>query len=82
MVDGPFDSHNLPFWDTRLGKYVVYARGVGNPDGTVRYSAKRGWFEPGREGGEPKGGHRPRVPRRGALDTPRRLRRLHKLVAA
>ena len=33
MVDGPFDSHNLPFWDTQLGKYVVYARGVGDPDG-------------------------------------------------
>ena len=44
MVDGPFDSHNLPFWDTRVGKYVVYSRGVGNPDGTVRYSATKGWF--------------------------------------
>ena len=56
MVDGPFDSHNVPFWDTQLGKYVVYARGVGNPDGSVLYSAEKGWFAPAGEGTESKGG--------------------------
>ncbi len=56
MVDGPFDSHNLSFWDTRLGKYVVYARGVGNPDGTVQYSAKKGWLAAVAEGEVARGG--------------------------
>ncbi|MAG36699.1 MAG: hypothetical protein CL878_10735 [Dehalococcoidia bacterium] len=29
LTDGPFDSHNLPFWDTWRGEYVLYARGRG-----------------------------------------------------
>ena len=27
--EGPFDSHNLPFWDQWRGEYVVYTRGSG-----------------------------------------------------
>lgn len=56
MVDGPFDSHNVPFWDTQLGKYVVYTRGVGNPDGSVQYSPEKGWFAPAGGEAKPDGG--------------------------
>jgi hypothetical protein len=45
ITDGPFDSHNLPFWDELRGEYVVYARGVGNPDNSAAASEQ----ERGRE---------------------------------
>jgi len=32
MTKGPFDSHNLPFWDEWRREYVVYARGIGSPN--------------------------------------------------
>ena len=46
LTDGPFDSINVSFWDHLLGQYVVYARGVGNPDGSVYYDGERDRFEP------------------------------------
>ena len=45
ITGGPFDSHNLPFWDELRGEYVVYARGVGNPDNSAAANDK----ERGRE---------------------------------
>ena len=36
LTDGPFDSHNVPFWDKRLGKYVIYARGVAGSGGPFK----------------------------------------------
>ena len=38
--DGPFDTHNIAFWDTGRGEYVLYARsahGVGSFKGGVRW---------------------------------------------
>ena len=29
MTEGPFDSHNIAFWDSWRNEYVAYARGVG-----------------------------------------------------
>ena len=28
LTDYPFDTHNIVFWDSNLGEYVIYARGV------------------------------------------------------
>ena len=36
LTDGPFDSHNVPFWDKRLGKYVIYARGAAGSGGPFK----------------------------------------------
>jgi hypothetical protein len=36
LTEGPFDSHNLPFWDTRLGTYVVYTRGKAGTGGSFK----------------------------------------------
>ena len=36
LTDGPFDSHNVPFWDERLGKYVIYARGAAGSGGPFK----------------------------------------------
>ncbi len=39
-IEGPFDSGNVPFWDTWRREYVLYARGVagaGNFKGGVRW---------------------------------------------
>lgn len=38
ITKGPFDSHNLPFWDEWRGEYVVYARGVGNTNDSTAAS--------------------------------------------
>ena len=46
LTDGPFDSTNVSFWDYLLGQYVVYARAVGNPDGSVYYDREQDRFEP------------------------------------
>ncbi len=32
MTEGPFDSHNIAFWDGWREEYVAYARGVGGVD--------------------------------------------------
>ena len=40
LTDGPFDSHNIAFWDEWRCEYVVYARGIagkGNFKGGVRW---------------------------------------------
>ena len=40
LTDGPFDSHNIAFWDTNLSKYVAYTRGIagkGDFEGGVRW---------------------------------------------
>ena len=40
LTDGPFDTLNLPFWDTWREEYVIYTRGVagsGNFFGGVRW---------------------------------------------
>lgn len=40
LTEGPFDSHNIAFWDPWRKEYVVYARGVGgkgNFKGGVRW---------------------------------------------
>ncbi len=40
LTEKPFDSHNIAFWDTWRGEYVVYARGFmgGHPrEGGVRW---------------------------------------------
>ena len=36
MTEGPFDSHNIAFWDTNRKEYVAYTRGVGGGDGPFR----------------------------------------------
>ena len=36
LTDGPFDSHNVPFWDERLGKYVIYTRGAAGSGGPFK----------------------------------------------
>ena len=46
LTDGPFDSVNVSFWDYLLGQYVVYARDIGNPDGSVYYDGEQDTFEP------------------------------------
>ena len=33
LIDGPFDSHNVPFWDERLERYVIYTRGAAGSGG-------------------------------------------------
>ena len=45
ITGGPFDSHNLPFWDEFRGEYVLYARGVGNADGSKVYNDNTRTFE-------------------------------------
>ena len=35
--EGPFDSINVSFWDDSIQKYVIYARGIGNPDDSAYY---------------------------------------------
>ena len=46
ITNGPFDSHNVPFWDEWRGEYAVYARGVGNSLDSVRYNDATHRFEP------------------------------------
>ena len=36
LTDGPFDSHNVPFWDKILRKYVIYARGAAGSGGPFK----------------------------------------------
>ena len=50
LTDGPFDSVNVSFWDDSLGEYVVYARGIGNPDGSAYYDRVTDKFEPAADG--------------------------------
>ena len=36
LTDGPFDSHNVPFWDRKLATYVIYARGAAGSGGPFK----------------------------------------------
>ena len=36
LTDGPFDSHNVPFWDAAIGRYVIYARGAAGSGGPFK----------------------------------------------
>ena len=64
LTDGPFDSHNIAFWDAWREEYVAYTRGVagkGNFKGGVRWIRRatskdfRHWtpLEPINAGGTP-----------------------------
>ncbi len=45
LTDGPFDSVNVSLWDDSLGQYVIYARGIGNPDGSSYYDRETDTFK-------------------------------------
>ncbi len=53
LTKGPFDSHNLPFWDSWRGEYVVYARGSGGRDrsqGSFHWDDEQGKIDPKKGG--------------------------------
>ena len=44
LDDGPFDSHNIAFWDTWRSEYVAYARSSGGADGKGSFQGGVRWI--------------------------------------
>lgn len=36
LTEGPFDTRNTPFWDSRRGEYAIYTRGKAGSQGTFK----------------------------------------------